>query len=194
MALVVSNFDVGETIDVTDGQCPTNSVCGTYTTTLSNFQWTSDDAIEEDRLVIGVVADKIDRCDDPLCTACHETYWTSDPSQIEYQCTDYTRYKYSNQCNNWKNKDNLCGAEDLCFRSWAADDPKKWKSPEAACRPLPEPLYEGEFKYGKSECRDTRGLCALGCGEGTCYNSFPIDDPLKWKSPAVMCRCKDAQP
>lgn len=138
MALVVSNFDIGTTtIDVTDGQCPKNSVCGMHTTTFSNFQWTSYDAIEEDKLMIGDVADKIDRCDDPLCTACHETFWLSEPSEIAYQCTDYTRYKYSNQCNNWKNKDNLCGPEDLCFRSWAADDPKKWKSEEAACRPLP---------------------------------------------------------
>jgi len=193
MALVVSNYDVDANSDIYDGQCPRNSICGTYTTTLRSFQWTSGDAIDENEAtIIGDVAESLEYCADPFCTACHEAWYLSDPSEIHYQCMDYRRFKYSNLCNNWRRKENLCGSEDICFRSFPEADAQKWKSDEAACRPLPSSLMEGEFKYAKRTCRETRGLCGLGCGEAeTCYNSFPIDDPLKFKSPHSICRCKN---
>jgi len=191
MALVVSNYDIGLDSDIQNGQCPRNSICGDYTSTLKNFEWTSDDSIVPDEIATGDVADSLEDCGNPDCTTCHETWYLSDPTDISYQCTDFRRMKYSNLCRDWKNKDNLCGVDDICLRSWPETDSRKWRSNEAACRPLPESLIEGEFKYAKRTCKSNKGLCGLGCGEGeTCYNSYPIDDPLKWKSPHAICRCK----
>jgi len=193
MALVISNFNDGSRSDTTNGQCRSTDICGAHSTKYFNFAWTSMDAIDEgDSLIIGDVAESLTDCDDPFCTSCHEAWYSSDPSDTFFQCMDYRVFKYTNQCGK-KRKPNLCGPEDLCFWSFPPEDPKKWKSEEAACRPLPESLIEGDFKYGKNTCNSRRGLCKLGCGEGeTCHNSWPIDDPLKWKSPHKMCRCKPA--
>ena len=95
-----------------------------------------------------------------------------------FKCTDYTRYTYTNFCEDGQTP-NLCGSDDdLCFWSYSgkADD---YKIEKAACRPLPKGLAEGEFEYDDSKCLSDRGLCALGCGNGTCHNSWPVGDKLK---------------
>lgn len=196
MALVVSNYNAGTDNDISNGICSSTSTCGTYKTSFYNFEWTSDDAIEDDEdeedIVIGDVADSINDCEDPLCSACHIAWFESNPDKTFNLCTDFSQYKYSNKCGKRRlRKHNLCGSNDeLCFWSWPSTDPKKWKSDDASCRPVPERLVEGEFKFARRKCADHRGLCKLGCGEGSCHNSWPIDDPLKRKSPDAMCRCK----
>lgn len=195
MALVVSNFDAGTVNDISNGVCSATSTCGAYKTTFYGFEWTSDNAIDdgsEDVMVIGEVAESISDCEDPLCSACHVAWYERTPGETFNTCTDYSQYKYTNVCNKRRmRKANRCGSDDeFCFWSWPPTDAKKWESDEAACRPLPGRQVEGEFKFAKRECASHRGLCKFGCGEGSCHNSWPIDDPLKWKSADAMCRCK----
>jgi hypothetical protein len=82
--------------------------------------------------------------------------WYSDAVDEEFpMCTDYTEYKYLNVCegNSKKLSKERCGEEDICFKTFPADDPAKWRSDDFACRPLPERLIEGEFKYARRECK-----------------------------------------
>lgn len=109
-----------------------------------------------------------------------------------YKCTDYTRYTYTNFCEQGQTP-NLCGDDDQCFWSYSGKS-EDYNIEKAACRPLPESLRNGEFEYDEGECLSDRGLCALGCGEGTCHNSWPVDDKLKQTSPDAMCRCKAPAP
>jgi len=193
MGLILSswdNRDGSEQIEGWFGQ-ELSDTCDSSVAQIRNFTVNKDDSNEEEGIpIIGDVAPKLDDCRIDSCTACNEAWYSNDPTDTFYQCTGYSRFKYTIQCNNRRNKD-LCGPEDLCFWSWPADDAKKGRSDQAACRPLPVSSYEGEFKYSSRTCEETRGLCSLGCGEGTCHRSYPIDDPLKWKSPDNMCRCKD---
>ena len=129
-------------------------------------------------------------CDEEDCTACHMGHYSNDASKEFPVCVDFTSYKYSNQCGS-RQDSSRCGEYDDCFRSWPSDDKKKWKSDDFACRPLPMRLIEGEFTYARRECRNMRkGQCIFGC-DGTCHNSWPVGDPLRWKSPDAMCRCKN---
>lgn len=127
-------------------------------------------------------------CVEEDCSACSMAHWSDDPDNKFPTCTDFNRFKYSNVCRP-RQDSSLCGADDLCFNSYPHNDPLKWKSPDRACRPLPRRLVDDEFKFAKRECNMRKGLCAFGC-EGTCHNSWPIDDPERWKSSDAMCRCK----
>jgi len=108
------------------------------------------DSIAEDEPtgdeVIGGPALNVDDCGDEFCTAC-SIAWTDDAPMDTYNvCTDYTSYKYNNICKSNKNQD-LCGEDDDCFWSWPADDNRKWRSEDAACRPIPDRLETGDYKY-----------------------------------------------
>lgn len=95
MALVVSNFNDGASIDNTNGQCRSTDICGAHSTKYFDFSWTSMDAIDEgDSLIIGEVADSLLDCDDPFCTSCHEAWYSSDASDTFFQCMDYRVFKY----------------------------------------------------------------------------------------------------
>lgn len=211
MATVMSNFDAGMDNNISEGQCTTG--CGDYKSKFMNLRWTRHDSIWNDgndgegegdddefepepepaELVIGEITESIDECDDEFCSACHYSWYSDSVEDVFPTCTDYTHYKYSNVCKGRGKRfsKELCGEEDLCFKSYPSDDPKKWRSDDFACRPLPGRHMDGDFKYAKRECKSNRGLCGLGCDEGeTCHNSWPIDDPAKWKSADAMCRCK----
>lgn len=175
--------------------------CDQSTSWISNFTMNQYDAKEDPsdggdgddgdgELIIGRVADSIDMCIEEDCTACHMGSYSNAADREFPVCTDFTSYKYSNQCGG-RQDSSKCGENDDCFRSWPSTDAKKWKSDDFACRPLPMRLIDGEFTYARRECRNMRkGQCIFGC-EGTCHNSWPVDDPLRWKSPDAMCRCKN---
>jgi len=147
MAVVLANFDAGETNDISE-------VCeGEHgDVKFSGMTWTSNDSIdhtedgsdgtdEDGELIVEEVADSLDMCSDKFCSACHMAHYSNRPDDRFPTCTDETRYKYTNECGN---KDSsMCGSDDLCFRSWPFDDPKKWKSDEFACRPIPARLLTG---------------------------------------------------
>lgn len=198
--MVMSNFDAGVSNHISGSEC--TDVSGDYKSKFSNFKWTVHDSLvgndtdtdpqpqPDEELVIGNVAESLDECDDPYCSACHESWYESDPTEIFPTCTDYTEYKYTHQCRARMSKD-LCGEDDLCFISWPHSDPAKWRSDDKACRPLPERMEEGPFKYARKEKPMNKGLCALGCEDGdTCHMSWPLEDTQRWKSPDAMFRCK----
>lgn len=143
-----------------------------------------------DEMVIGELATSLEECDDPFCSACHVAWWAGDEANSFHTCTDYTRYRYTNRCSSWQSTA-LCGSDDKCFKSYPHDDPKKWKSDDYGCRPLPSRLEEGDFQYARRVCRSTKGLCAEGCGDATCHMSWPIGDTDRWRSADAMCRCKE---
>jgi len=195
MPVVMANFNAGSDNDLS-GECASTSTTE-GNAVISSMRWTSKDALEEENtnnddgeLVIGDVAESIDKCGEDSCSACHKAHWSNAPTTEFYTCTDNTQYKYSNKCTGNQNSDK-CGEDDLCFRAWPHDDPNKWKSDDFACRPLPMRLQIGDFKYARRQCRSNKGLCAFGCGDGTCHNSWPIDDADRWKSADAMCRCKN---
>ena len=98
-------------------------------------------------------------------------------------------YKYSNECKGRRQDKSLCDSDNPCFKSWPHGDELKWKSPDAACRTLPQQRApEGYIYNANRNCRkNTNGNCK-GCGD--CRNSYPHDDPAKWHSAEAMCRCK----
>lgn len=140
--------------------------------------------------MIGEVAMNVDDCGEPDCSACNVSWYSDDEVDTFNTCTDYTSYKYANICSKWQSSA-LCGDDDHCFKSYPIADNKRWRSDDFACRPLPDRLEEGPFKYSSRNTKATKGLCALEDCAGNCHNSWPIDDPLKWKSADSMPRCKE---
>ena len=193
MQMVMSNFDAGEDNEISGRVC--RGVGMDHGTKMSNFTWVTGDSIADDDdetdgdMVIGEVALNVDDCGDEWCTGCNVAWYSNEPMDTFNVCTDYTHYKWGNLCK--PNRDlSLCGEDDDCFSSWPKDDKKKWRSDDAACRPIPDRLEEGNYKWAKKTCNKKKGLCALGCGDLSCHKSFPLDDPLRNKSPEAMCRCK----
>jgi len=201
MAVVVSNFDAGIDNTISRQVCPAPS--GEYHTKFSNFRWTIDDSNEGEAddgeetsdIVIGEVAESLDDCGDSSCSACHLAWPADNEDEQFFMCTDYTSYKYLNNCEGTRRSSELCGEYDDCFMSFPADDSTKRKSEDFACRPLPSRLYEGPFKYARRQCKENRfgpkGLCFEGCGDSTCHMSWPVGDTARWKSADAMCRCKE---
>lgn len=197
MAVVMTNFNAGETNDIS-GVCDHGGEHGDVN--FSGMKWTSYDSIDntEDgsdgtdgdsgELIVDEVASSLDMCSDDFCSACHMAHYSNNPNNSFPTCTDYTFYKFSNQCGSMDSS--MCGSDDVCFRSWPVDDEKKWKSDDFACRPIPARMLAGEFTYSRRPTRNmNKGLCALGC-DGACHNSWPVGDADKWKSSDAIYRCK----
>lgn len=119
-------------------QSPATS-CDGSKVTFSNFEVyekISFEAKQTPELIIGEVAKSLNDCAEDGCSACHKSWWNTDPSSIIYTCTDTTVYRYNDLCkDHWDQS--LCGENDLCFNSYPHGDRKKWKSDRKACRPLP---------------------------------------------------------
>lgn len=97
-------------------------------------------------------------------------------------------YTYSEQtCAS--NNDGLCDDDcDSCHFSWPSDDPLQQNSAEGMCRCKVEEPSEEEITYG-GECANTYDmLCGADCHE--CRETWPTDDPKKWYSEDMICRCK----
>jgi len=87
---------------------------------------------------------------------------------------------------------NLCmtGSDQLCHWSYPLDDPKKWKSDDAACRSVPQDYIEGDWKYGKKVITNmNKGLCRYDCEVGQCFWSWTKGMKAK-NDPKAMHRCK----
>lgn len=103
MPVVMANFNAGSNNDLS-GECTAVSN-HEGNAIMSNMRWTSKDALDnentddgEGELVIGDVAESLEACGDDSCSACHKAHWSNAPTTEFYTCTDYTQYKYSNQC------------------------------------------------------------------------------------------------
>lgn len=162
--------------------------CENASTTISNFEVRTSGSTEDKpddgspKRVIGDVAPNVDDCGDPLCTGCNKAWLSDDVDNVFDYCTDKTSYKYWKPCeSSWDTS--LCGSDDKCFTSYPANDRKKTRSEDYGCRPLPDRLETGDYKFQRKKCRSTNGLCALGCDDGqTCHSSWPKDDPKAWRS------------
>lgn len=96
-------------------------------------------------------------------------------------------FKYGNKCGKKLDR-SRCEDGCDCFHSYPIDDPLKWKSLEKACRCLPKQRAAEGYTYADTQCaRAKHGTCDGSCD---CRRSYPNDDPMKWKSNEVMCRCK----
>lgn len=162
---------------------------------VSEIRWTSGDSIvevaPEPELIIGGPAERLDMCEDG-CTQCNDSWMSDDETFIFQTCTDWTVYRYGGKCGKRLDQ-SLCntGSDQYCHKSYPHGDPDKYSSIDAACRTVPPSYIEGEFNYATKECRKaTAGLCRYGCN-GTCHNSWFIDDEEKWKGASAMCRCKE---
>ena len=193
MAIIFSNYKAGDDNDISGEPCFTEVSFDGPMSMMSNFSWSMNDALVEpdvpdDTLIIDGPAENVDDCGEEFCTGCSIAYYAGDPSDVFYQCTDYTSYKYNNMCGS--NRDtSLCGEADHCFFSWPADDRRKWRSENAACRPLPDRLEDGDYKFARRRCGSTKGLCVLGCDGAPCHFSWPEGENKR--SPDAMCRCKN---
>lgn len=195
MAIVFSNYKAGDDNEISGEPCFDDVSFSGPMSMLSNFAWATGDAVVEppipdDTLIVGPAAMNVDDCGDEFCTGCNEVWYAGDPDDTFFQCTDFTQYKYSNKCGRRRNQD-LCGEMDDCFWSWPADDRRKWRSENAACRPIPDRLEDGPFRYARRRCGARKGLCILGCDGAQCHLSWPEDDTRRGKSPDAMCRCKE---
>ena len=136
---------------------------------------------DDEELVYGGPADNINSCENAECTECVEAWYESDPTNVQYMCMDRTRFKYTYKCGNKKDQ-SKCGSEDYCHWSYPEGDPRKKRSEEATCRPIPQKLIDGPFKFARRAARRSNwGLCKYGCGGYECRNSYLLDDPLRWK-------------
>jgi len=146
-AVAVSNWNAGTTNDL-------GGSCGSATTAssvkISNWFFTNNDSIYvepvEPTVVIEGPADNVDDCGESVCAGCSRAHWSNTPSTTYLTCTDYTTYRYTNQCTSADNR-SLCGALDLCFWSYPYGDAAKTSSPDYKCRPLPNRLELGTFVY-----------------------------------------------
>jgi len=95
---------------------------------------------------------------------------------------------YGDPCQPSKHNTDNCGSNcSQCHKSWPASDPDRWDSEQATCRCLPEQEAPDAYNYGKKAADPKAGVCAESCLE--CRWSWPKDDPMKWKSDALMARC-----
>jgi len=155
MPVVMANFNAGDVNDIS-GVCDHDGEHGDVN--FSALKWTSNDSIDntedgsdgtdgDGEFIVEEVATSLDMCQDDFCSACHMAHWSNNPSNRFPTCTDWTLYKFTNQCGN---KDSSkCGADDICFRSYPADDSKKSRSDEFACRPIPSRMLVGEYTFGR---------------------------------------------
>lgn len=199
MAFAISTYSVGQQNDISKDQCSTK--CENAATVVKNIHWNTDDSINEyneGELVWGEAAETLGtgECDETKCAECRYSWYENSPTKKEARCKDERVMKFGNVCRERQDKGCcMAGEGQICHNSWPADDPEKWRSKERACRTVPasyinDSANDIDFKFGKKECKkEGAGLCHYGC-EGTCHNSWPEDDPLKWKSPMAMCRCK----
>jgi len=105
---------------------------------------------------------------DNNCSECRQSWYDNDLTNVEFRCKDETVYRYLNKCkNNRLNKEelNLCMTEDkYCHWSYPANDSLKGKSPEAACRSVPQNYIKGKWNFAKKPMKKQKqGLCGSEC-------------------------------
>ena len=193
MALGISVYEAGVHNKI-DPTCVDTCKGTNPKSVISNIRWSKDDSVVDPKgeIVYGDVAQSLSDCQENGCSECHDAWYALYPEEVFQKCTDFNVYKYGNECSDTEkwNRD-LCNPGDMhCMKSYPWGDPDRHRSEGAACRTVPASFIEDEFEYSLKECRmPTSGLCHAGCGESECRNSWPIDDELKWKSPAAICRC-----
>jgi len=203
MSLGISSYSVGQENDISGDSCST--ACETANTKIKNIVWTTNDCInseeneeeeeeeqEPGELVIGDAAESLEMCEEG-CSECRMSWFENFPNDKFATCSDMRQMKFGGKCGGRKDK-SMCATGDglYCHMSYPYGDADKMRSDDAGCRTVPADYIENDFKYGNRECRNSKAqLCFYGCGDGTCHNSWPIEDPLKWKSPMAMCRCKN---
>ena len=129
------------------------------------------------------------------CAECRYSYPADDPLKWDGEwskcrCKDNNLYHYGNRCDLEDGDSNeLCGANCVnCQKSWPADDPDRWNSPEQKCRCLPDQNYD--ITFGTHDCKNSNdGICGDDCA--TCLWSWPTGENNR--SDRAMCRCADGQ-
>jgi len=128
------------------------------------------------------------------CTECREFWYENYPEDWTYECYSFDEFRFGGGCGGNKDR-TACMTDDIyCINSWDLNDDLKWKSPDARCRTVPyayRNYSEAELKKAKNPQRNqTNGLCKAGCDIGsTCYQSWPLSDPLKSKGMYALARC-----
>jgi len=132
-----------------------------------------------------------DRCDEECVWPVQTTF-----SNLEFwthggKPADDVEIKYLGACGSLRAGE--CGDDCAeCSYSYPADDLRKWNSPWAKCRCEDRNVYQ----YG-NPCDPTDEEVDMSkCGKNCqfCNKSWPIDDPDKWLSPDVECRCVPKEP
>lgn len=184
----ISVYDIGTENDI-GGMC--SNACSTATSVVKNIKWTRDDAeyteATPEPIVNGNAAPRLDSGDCGFgCTECRED------GNGGYQCVDFGTYVYTHMCpDTWDMSHCMTDADQLCFKSFAHGDANRTESETAACRTVPSSHIadlSDNWEVSQRQCGEYDGLCALGCA-GTCHNSWPIGDPLRFNSNLAMCRC-----
>ena len=119
---------------------------------------------------------------------------------------DPTRFDFGEDCETLVT--GLCAKIsgcNSCKMSWPKNDVSKWMSDKAVCRCLEaDKPHSGEnptkpthaakhnsYSWGEDCMTLTDQDCSMYDGCSKCTFSWPLHDPLTWKSDEAKCRCKE---
>ena len=125
-----------------------------------------------------------------MCVECREYTRPGLPDDIIYKCeiNNDDDYRYGHRCK--PGIPNKCGdGTQKCMDSWPRDKGKK--SPERACRDLPDVLdvqIDSNWAFKAKVEKSSKGLCYFGCDGGTCHKSWAVGG--KWNDSTATWRCK----
>jgi hypothetical protein len=115
MAMGISTYHVGLDNDISNQQCSDKCSALNTKTVISNVKWTEDDAFmdnndnnnenddDEDEdmgeVIVGGAAPALNSgyCGED-CSQCMEHFYENMPTDIWYECVDWTVYKFGNEC------------------------------------------------------------------------------------------------
>ena len=119
MAMSISTYHVGLENDISNQMCTDKCSAMNTKTVVSNVKWTEDDAFMDNdtddnnndndddqdmgEVIVGAAAPALNSgmCGED-CSQCMEHFYENMPSDIWYECVDWTIYKFGNVCNkNW---------------------------------------------------------------------------------------------
>ena len=115
MAMGISTYHVGLDNDISNQQCADKCSAMNTKTVISNVKWTEDDSFMDNNddnnndndgdqdmgeVIVGGPAPTLNsgKCDED-CSMCMEHFYENMPSDIWYECVDWTVYKFGNVCN-----------------------------------------------------------------------------------------------
>ena len=203
MALGISSYHVGLDNDLSSQTCTSECSEMDTMTVISNVRWTTGDAYADDTddsgndggtgdIVVGGPAPALNsgNCGDD-CAQCMEHYVDTDPTNMWYECVDWTIYRFGNKCGNNADKSKcMTGSDTYCHKSYPYGDADKFRSDDMACRTVPDIYINGDFNWARRATRNQScGLCNYGC-ENECFRSWLSDDADRWRGASAMCRCK----
>jgi len=100
-ATSISTFYAGSEFADPNGQC--TSTCSDAKNVIRNLEYAVEDSViivdpvetQSIERIDGGLAENVSMCGEG-CSACNKWWWSDSEDMVQYECTDYTVYKYSN--------------------------------------------------------------------------------------------------